>query len=88
MPTIHITINEPARRKTAKNSKAARSNAGRSHLTGSEVGKLIAAPRGIRNEARDLCRLLLMFRHGLCISEACRLRLDQVDAQSRVVHIV
>ena len=88
MPTIHITINEPARRKTAKNRKAARSNAARSHLTGEEVGKLIAVTRGIRNEARDLCLLLLMFRHGLRLSEACRLRLDQVDAQSRVLHIV
>jgi type 1 fimbriae regulatory protein FimB len=29
-----------------------------------------------------------MFRHGLRVSEACRLRLDQVDTQSRVLHIV
>src|ERR1700759_4457626 len=37
----------------------------RSHLTGLEVGKLIAATRGTRNEARDRCLMLLMFRHGL-----------------------
>jgi type 1 fimbriae regulatory protein FimB len=50
----------------------------RSHLTGLEVGKLIAATRGTRHEARDRCLLLLMFRHGLRVSEACRLRLDHI----------
>jgi type 1 fimbriae regulatory protein FimB len=29
-----------------------------------------------------------MFRHGLRVSEACRLKLDQVDTQSRVLHVV
>ncbi len=28
-----------------------------------------------------------MFRHGLRVSEACRLKLDQVVTESRVVHI-
>ena len=73
--------------RTARAGKTARSKAGRSHLTGLEVGKLIAATRGSRNEARDRCLLLLMFRHGLRVSEACRLRLDQVDMQGRVLHI-
>jgi type 1 fimbriae regulatory protein FimB len=31
--------------------------------------------------------LFLMFRHGLRVSEACRLKLDQVDVKSRVLHI-
>jgi type 1 fimbriae regulatory protein FimB len=43
--------------------------------------------KGHRNEARDRCLLLLMFRHGLRVSEACRLRLDQVDIESRVLHV-
>jgi type 1 fimbriae regulatory protein FimB len=81
-------MNRPGQRKTAKKRKAARSNAGRSHLTGLEVGRLIAATRGTRNEARDRCLLLLMFRHGLRVSEACRLKLAQVDTQSRVLHVV
>jgi type 1 fimbriae regulatory protein FimB len=50
--------------------------------------RLIEATQGSRNEARDRCLLLLTFRHGLRVSEACRLRLDQVDMQSRVLHIV
>jgi type 1 fimbriae regulatory protein FimB len=28
-----------------------------------------------------------MFRHGFRVSEACRLKLDQVDAESRVLHV-
>jgi type 1 fimbriae regulatory protein FimB len=78
----------PPRRKPARKGSTGRREAGRSHLTGLEVGKLIAATRGSRNEARDRCLLLLMFRHGLRVSEACRLKLEQVDTQSRQLHIV
>jgi len=59
----------------------------RKHLTGREVERLIEAVRGNRNEARDRCLLLLMFRHGLRVSEACRMKLDQVDTESRVLHV-
>jgi type 1 fimbriae regulatory protein FimB len=59
----------------------------RKHLTGREVARLIEATKGSRNEARDRCLFLLMFRHGLRVSEACRLRLDQVDTESRVLHV-
>jgi type 1 fimbriae regulatory protein FimB len=78
----------PAPRKSPAGRNTGRGQAGRSHLTGLEVGKLIAATRGTRNEARDRCLLLLMFRHGLRVSEACRLRLDQVDTKGKVLHIV
>src|SRR5665647_241181 len=59
----------------------------RKHLVLTEVEKLIAATKGSRNEARDRCLLLLMFRHGLRISEACGLQLSQVDIESRVLHV-
>lgn len=59
----------------------------RKHLTGLEVDKLLAATKGARNEARDRCFLLLMFRHGLRASETCGLVLSQVDTESRVLHV-
>jgi type 1 fimbriae regulatory protein FimB len=74
-------------RKTEKHGGAADYDSDRKHLTGREVEKLIAATKDDRNEARDRCLLLLMFRHGLRVSEACRLKLDQVDTESRVLHV-
>jgi len=59
----------------------------RKHLVSAEVEKLIAATKGSRNAARDRCLLLLMFRHGLRVSEACGLQLSQVDTESRVLHV-
>jgi type 1 fimbriae regulatory protein FimB len=59
----------------------------RKHLTGREVERLIEATKGRRNEVRDRCLLLLMFRHGLRVSEACAMKLDQVDTESRVLHV-
>ncbi len=45
----------------------------RKHLTDREVSKLIEATAGGRNVARDRCLMLLMYRHGLRVSEACGL---------------
>lgn len=59
----------------------------RKHLVWAEIEKLLAATKGARNEARDRCLLLLMFRHGLRVSEACDLALSQVDIESRVLHV-
>jgi type 1 fimbriae regulatory protein FimB len=74
-------------RKTAQRRRPADSGSERKHLTGREVEQLISATKGSRNEARDRCLVLLMFRHGLRVSEACELKLDQVDIDSRVLHV-
>ena len=54
-----------------KGENASRGDSDRKHLTGREVERLIEATRGSRTEARDRCLLLLIFRHGLRVSEAC-----------------
>ncbi len=59
----------------------------RKHLVSAEVDKLITATKDTRHETRDRCLLLLMFRHGLRVSEACGLMLSQVDIESRVLHV-
>jgi type 1 fimbriae regulatory protein FimB len=57
----------------------------RKHLVSAEVEKLLVATKGSRNGARDRCLLLLMFRHGLRVSEACGLQLSQVDIESHIL---
>src|SRR5438128_5691787 len=59
----------------------------RKHLVSAEVQKLLDATKGTRYEARDRCLLLLMFRHGLRVSEACGLVLSKVDIESHVLHV-
>lgn len=59
----------------------------RKHLSGREFERLLEAVRGSRNEIRDRCLVLLMFRHGLHVSEACGLVLEQVDIENRILHV-
>ncbi len=45
----------------------------REHLTPEETQKLLDASKATRNPERDYCLLLLMFRHGLRVTEICSL---------------
>jgi len=56
-------------------------------LTRRDVERLLASTVGHRHAARDRCLVLLMFRHGLRVSEACGLMLAQVDLPHRVLHV-
>jgi type 1 fimbriae regulatory protein FimE len=60
----------------------------REYLTPDEVARLLAAAgqRG-RHGARDRTLLLLMFRHGLRVSETISLRWDQVDLKAGLLHV-
>src|SRR6267378_7743777 len=93
-PNLSMTANPavesaapPLARRSQRGSIAS-SDSERKHLTRREVERLIEAAKGSRNEARDRCLLLLMFRHGLRVSEACRMKLNQVDTESRVLQVV
>jgi len=70
--------------KRTGNTAGGHGDSDRNHLTGRKVERIIEATKGSRNEARDRCLLLLMFRHGLRVTEACRLKLD---TESRVLHV-
>jgi type 1 fimbriae regulatory protein FimB len=59
----------------------------RKHLTRLEVDKLLAATKGTRHEARDQCLILLMFRHGLRVSEAVGLKLSDIDLEGRSLYV-
>jgi site-specific recombinase XerD len=62
----------------------------REHLTQEEVQKLLAATKkeGIsRNSQRDHCLLFLMVRHGLRVSEACQLKLSDIDLERKTIYV-
>src|SRR5262245_30203427 len=59
----------------------------REHLTESEVAKLLTALRAHRHGHRDWLIALLIYRHGLRVSEACDLRWDDLDLARRTIAI-
>jgi type 1 fimbriae regulatory protein FimB len=60
----------------------------REYLTADEMGKLLtAAKTASRNPVRDYCALLLMFRHGLRVSELCSIKLSDINVQTKEFHV-
>jgi integrase len=57
----------------------------REHLTEGEIDKLLAALKRNRHGHRDWLIGLLIYRHGLRVSEACDLRWDDIDLRKRTV---
>jgi type 1 fimbriae regulatory protein FimB len=55
----------------------------REYLTQDEIDKLLTASKSAsRNPVRDYCILLLMFRHGLRVSELCTIKLKDVNLEA------
>ena len=60
----------------------------REYLTRDEVDQLRKAARSVgRNGHRDDTLILLMFRHGLRVSEAIDLQWDQIDLKQGFIHV-
>jgi site-specific recombinase XerD len=57
----------------------------REHQTEAEVTKLLAALKANRHGHRDWLIGLLIYRHGLRVSEACDVRWDDVDLTKRTI---
>jgi site-specific recombinase XerD len=69
----------------AKGRKANVDSRVREHLTEAEVDKLLAALKRNRHGHRDWLIGLLIYRHGLRVSEACDLRWDDIDLGKRTI---
>jgi type 1 fimbriae regulatory protein FimB len=60
----------------------------REYLTEEEISRLLQTSKTVsRNPERDYCLLLLMFRHGLRVSELCSLRLSDIDLETKTFHV-
>jgi site-specific recombinase XerD len=59
----------------------------REHLTEAEMDKLFVALRRNRHAQRDWLVGLLIYRHGLRVSEACDLRWDDIDFAKRTIDV-
>jgi site-specific recombinase XerD len=59
----------------------------REHLTEDEMNKLLAALKANRHGQRDWLVGLLIYRHGLRVSEACDLRWDDIDLAKRTIQV-
>jgi len=59
----------------------------REHLTETEIVKLLTTLKANRHGHRDWLIGLLIYRHGLRVSEACDLRWDDLDLAKRTIVI-
>jgi site-specific recombinase XerD len=57
----------------------------RGHLTEAEMDELLAALKRNRHGHRDWLIALIIYRHGLRVSEACDLRWDDIDLTKRTI---
>lgn len=59
----------------------------RDYLTATEVAALLEAAKAGRHGVRDHLLLLMMFRHGLRVSEAIGLRRDELDLEHALLWV-
>jgi integrase len=79
---MSLTKSAPPRRKKNADVRT------REHLTEAEVTRLrAAAGRTGRYGLRDALMVLMAFRHGFRAIEICSLKWNQVDLESRVLHV-
>ena len=89
MKADHLKLVDPTvlRPVAPKGRKANAEYRVREHLTEGEMTKLLAALKQNRHGQRDWLIGLLVYRHGLRVSEACDLRWDDLDLPKRTIAV-
>lgn len=80
-PTPQVPEHEPDSRRPGKTQFSISEMSDRKHRTHLNLDKLLSAMKGQRHQLRDGVLTLLMHCHGLSGSEACALRLEQLDLE-------
>jgi site-specific recombinase XerD len=88
MSATVVQLKQGRKQRNATSSKGRQGNEVyrvREHLTEAEIEKLLAALKQNRYGQRDWLIGLLIYRHGLRVSEACDLRWDDIDLTKRTI---
>lgn len=59
----------------------------RKHLTVGEINDILFATLGGKHPERDRCLIQMCFIHGLRASEACQLKVSDIDLRDNVIYI-
>ncbi len=89
MKSTHLKLVESAdmRPVASKGRKSNKTYRIREHLTEAELDRLLAALKANRHGHRDWLVGLLIYRHGLRVSEACDLRWDDLNLAKRTIQV-
>jgi integrase len=87
MKAKHLKLVECADMRTVAGRKPNDAYRTREHLTETEMTKLLAALKGNRHGHRDWLIGLVIYRHGLRVSEACDLRWEDLDLPKRTITV-
>ena len=87
MKSSHFKLVKPTVMRTVGGRKPNKAYRTREHLTKSELAKLLETLRANRHGHRDWLIALLIYRHGLRVSEACDLRWDDIDLPRRTITV-
>lgn len=79
----HLKLVESSEKRTVRKPNAAYRT--REHLTDKEMAVLLDTLRCNRHGLRDWLIGLVIYRHGLRVSEACDLRWDDIDFAKRTI---
>ena len=87
MKSAKLKLVKPTDLRTVEGRRANEAYRTREHLTEAEVDKLLTALKANRHGLRDWLAGLVIYRHGLRVSEACDMRWDDLDLPKRTIAV-